>query len=232
MKDGGGVLAVAGRLAKRVINDGLFRGAGVALVGVVTGWVLHENAAVPLPTVTLDPVLAVAVVEPPPDDQAIIEALLPFYRIDGLSDSTLVALLGWLEHVEGYRSHVYHDDIGDVMTIGIGSNLDTGPGIPRAVAVHWALAVLQSSCNTFSHDWPPFLGVPEPLRAGFCDASYQLGPGGLEGFHNTLASVADGRCADAVKGIEGSDWADDTRNRAERLAHLVQQYGCQPVTGD
>ena len=224
----GAVQRVLDELGSVVRHGGL-----VGLLGVLIGWMLHgaAHAEPEIPEVTLDTVMAAAPPRPDPSDAAIITALLPFYSIVGLSDSTTVALLERLEQVEGYRSHAYRDS-GGTLTIGIGANIETGPGIPKAVAIHWALAVVAESCNTFARDWPDYRRVLEPLRAGLCDASYQLGPEGLEGFRNTLPAIAAGRCADAVKGIEGSAWARETRNRADRLAHLVQRYACQPGGGD
>lgn len=121
---------------------------------------------------------------------------------------------------EGRRNAAYLDSLG-IPTIGVGH---TGPEVH--IGLVWSDSVVDQTLNAdiaektaqVGASLPWFDDLNEPRQAVLLQMAFQLGTRGLLGFSNTLAAVRDGRWQDATDGMLASKWAQQTPNRAHRLA--------------
>ena len=124
---------------------------------------------------------------------------------------------------EGRKNTAYRDTLG-IWTIGVGH---TGPEVREGLT--WSDALVdQTLDDDIAHKTAevttslPWLGqLNEPRQAVLLQMAFQLGTRGLLGFANTLAAVHDGRYQDASFGMLASKWAQQTPNRANRLARQM-----------
>lgn len=131
-----------------------------------------------------------------------------------------------IKREEGLRLTAYPDPLsgGDPWTIGYGS---TGPGIAKGVV--WTQAQADAAleadaaraCRALDASMPWWRGLDIPRQAVLLDMCYNLGIGGLEAFHNTLAAVKTGQWAKAAAGMLDSLWAKQVHARADRLAEQM-----------
>ena len=71
-----------------------------------------------------------------------------------------------------------------------------------------------------------FAMLPGAAKIGLLNAIYQLGVGGLLGFVHMWGYIRQGHYALAAREALNSKWAQQTPNRAARLARLLQS--CEP----
>ena len=133
-----------------------------------------------------------------------------------------------LEREEGRKCQAYGDPLTGAApwTIGIGH---TAPGdchdttwtdaqVDAAFAADVARATAGCAANL-----SPWFGELNDARQGvLIGMAFQMGIGGLLGFVHTLASVRDGRYAEAAAGIRSSKWGVQTPARARRMADQMQ----------
>lgn len=124
---------------------------------------------------------------------------------------------------EGKRNSAYLDTLG-IPTIGVGH---TGPEVHLGLTwtdeqVNAALdADIAKKTVEVVYSLPWFGELNEPRQAVLLQMAFQMGTHGLLGFPNTLAAVREGRWADASQGMLLSKWAQQTTNRAHRLARQM-----------
>lgn len=121
---------------------------------------------------------------------------------------------------EGFRNAAYLDSLG-IPTIGVGH---TGPEVHLGLV--WSDDLVNSTLDadiasktaqvTESLPWLSELNAPR--QAVLLQMAFQMGTRGLMGFPNTLAAVHAGEWDKAADGMLSSKWAQQTPNRAARLA--------------
>lgn len=125
---------------------------------------------------------------------------------------------------EGTRTrrgrHVVYTDTRGIETIGIGRNLRRG--LTDAEAELLFANDLEEHYEQL-HLAIPWVGALDEVRhAVLVDMAYNLGVPGLLKFKRTLASVHDGRYADAAREMLESRWAGQVGTRATRLARMMR----------
>jgi len=121
---------------------------------------------------------------------------------------------------EGVRSTVYNDSLG-YATIGVGRLVDsrkTAVGL-RDIEIDFLLQNdIEDRINALTKYLPWFQNLDDARRGVLLNMAFQLGVAGLLAFKNTLAAVERGDYAAAAAGMLNSKWAQQTPNRAKRLA--------------
>lgn len=126
-----------------------------------------------------------------------------------------------LELHEGLRLKPYRCTAGK-LTIGIGRNLDD-TGITKAEAYE----LLSNDIDRVVRECGPYpwwdAVKNDPVRSRvILDMAFNMGIKGLTGFKNTLAAVAAKDWPRAAKGMRGSLWAKQVKERATRLARMME----------
>lgn len=122
---------------------------------------------------------------------------------------------------EGLRLHAYRDTAGK-LTIGIGHNLDE-LGITEAEARAILADDIARICADLDRSLPWWRGLGEARQEALAEMAFNLGPGGLLAFHNTLSALQDGRFEDAAREALNSRWAVQVGARAQRIAAKFRQ---------
>lgn len=133
--------------------------------------------------------------------------------------SLIQNLTDQLRRDEGEVLHAYTDHLG-FWTIGIGRLIDKrkGGGITKDEAAY----LLQNDIAKFTMAlrarlaW--FDGLDEARQGVLANMAFQMGIDGLLGFKNTLALIERGEYEAAAGGMLQSKWAQQTPERAARLA--------------
>jgi lysozyme len=125
---------------------------------------------------------------------------------------------------EGVEPCVYKDHLG-FDTIGVGRLVDkrkAGAGL-RPVEIDFLLKNdIEDRKTRLAARLPWFPGL-DPVRQGvLLNMSFQLGMDGLLGFVNTLALVQRGDYAGAAVNMLKSLWAQQTPERAHRMAEQMR----------
>lgn len=124
---------------------------------------------------------------------------------------------------EGRRNSAYLDTLG-IPTIGVGH---TGPEVHLGLV--WSDDLIDRTLDAdiaakaaqVEASLPWLKSLNEPRQAVLLQMAFQMGTKGLLGFPKTLAAVHDGRWQDAFDGMIASKWAQQTPNRARRLAQQM-----------
>ena len=146
-------------------------------------------------------------------------------------------LLSDLIRDEGLRLSPYRDT-KNYLTTGIGRCLDTNPLTPEEVAFvghdgrrapiteaqarYLCAHDIQRVSLRMTRNLSWWSQQPEAIQRVLVNMAFNLGVPGLMTFQNTLAAIRDGRYADAAKGMRSSLWARQVKDRAERLARMVE----------
>lgn len=128
-----------------------------------------------------------------------------------------------LRRDEGEVLHAYQDHLG-YWTIGIGRLIDQrkGGGISAEESAYLLandIAVRIAALRQ-KLDW--FDELDEARQGVLVNMAFQMGVEGLLGFRNTLAMVRAGDYAGAASGMLSSLWANQTPERAKRLAEQMR----------
>ena len=150
-------------------------------------------------------------------------------------DPTNLALLeAELRRDEGVRYTIYLDSVG-VPTVGVGHNCKVSP-LPAG----WTCPLTDGQVNALlSHDLqivfaaldlhlPWWKSLDSVRMRVVANMAFNLGIGGLLGFHNTLLAMQRGSYAVAAAGMLSSVWAGQVGDRAKRLASAME-YGVMPA---
>ena len=124
---------------------------------------------------------------------------------------------------EGVEKTAYQDHLG-FWTIGVGRLIDkrkAGAGL-RDFEIDCLLKNdIDDRINELTRQLPWIANLDDARQGVLLNMSFQLGVEGLLGFKNTLGLVREGRYREAAVAMLLSKWADQTPERAKRLAHQM-----------
>lgn len=127
-----------------------------------------------------------------------------------------------LKRHEGYREKPYRCT-AEKLTIGFGRNLSDN-GISRKEAELMlredVIAVLKDLEIIFTQKG--FKSFPFEVQKTLINMRYQLGAGGFRTFKNTIQLCKQKRWKDMAKHMRLSKWYEQTTNRAEELAEIIE----------
>lgn len=143
----------------------------------------------------------------------------------------MTTIVDLIHYEEGWRSKPYLCSEG-YPTVGYGFKI--GPKgadirlyqftLPLEAGSSWLMTLLEQKRAEMMRDTgiaSAMAACGESRQAVLVSMAYQMGVAGLSGFRNTLKAVADGRWADAAKGMLDSKWARQTPVRASRHANQM-----------
>ena len=132
-------------------------------------------------------------------------------------------LIQQLRREEGVVRHVYQDHLG-FWTIGAGRLVDERKG--GGLSDDEIDYLLRNDVNRFTAEvltaLPWVARLDEARQAVVIGMAFQMGTAGLLGFKNTLAFIKAGQYALAAKGMLASKWAQQTPDRARRMAKQME----------
>lgn len=125
---------------------------------------------------------------------------------------------------EGVRRQAYRDSLG-LLTIGVGRLIDpTKPGCGlRDGEIDMLLANdVADRVDALTKALPWFTELDEARKGVLLNMAFQLGTAGLLAFTTTLGHVRSGRYDEAADAMLKSKWAQQTPNRAARMAQQMR----------
>lgn len=133
-------------------------------------------------------------------------------------------LIRQLKADEGVKPCVYKDSLG-FYTIAVGRLVDDrkpGAGL-RPIEIDFLLQNdIDDRIEQLTKRLPWFQNLDEVRQGALLNMAFQLGVDGLLGFKNTLKMVEDGRYSDAADNMLLSKWAQQTPERAKRMAKQMK----------
>jgi lysozyme len=135
----------------------------------------------------------------------------------------ITQLMEDLKRDEGFVPHAYQDSLG-YWTIGYGFLVDEqrGGGLPRNIADIWLLDHTANMVDELERRWPSYRNLPQHVRRAVGNMAYQLGVPGLLRFRKMLEALRAGDWNKAADEALDSLWAQQTPNRAARVAALIR----------
>lgn len=140
-------------------------------------------------------------------------------------------LEGMLLHDEDKKLFVYDDATGEPIvpgtlvkghpTIGVGRALDTH-GISSAEADYLLTSDIFKVEQEAEKAFPWYVGLADERKAVILSMLFQMGLGGVQGFHEFLLAVEHQNWSRAAAEMEDSLWAKQTPSRAKRLAEQMR----------
>jgi lysozyme len=131
--------------------------------------------------------------------------------------SDITAML--LKH-EGLKLFVYNDTQG-IPTIGVGRNL-RDRGLTKDEAMYLLANDIKDFSGKLSRALPWYDALPQDAKNVLLDMVFNLGLGGLLGFHDTLALIQAGKYIAASEAMLKSKWADQVGYRAVELSNILK----------
>lgn len=148
-----------------------------------------------------------------------------------------VMLEGMLRRDEGEKLKVYDDADGTPIgpkvlvkghpTIGVGRALDT-QGITPSEADYLLAGDIYRVEAQAEKFFPWYMNLSDARKAVILSMLFQLGLGGVEGFHEFLLAVEHQNWSRAAAEMKSSLWAQETPSRANRLAEQMETGVYQP----
>ena len=133
-------------------------------------------------------------------------------------------LIRQLKGDEGTRSTVYLDSLG-YWTIGVGRLVDsrkTSVGLRQNEIDLMLQNDVDDRINALMKALPWFQNLDDARQGVLLNMAFQLGVAGLLAFKNTLALIEKGDYQGAAAAMLDSKWAQQTFNRAKRLADQMK----------
>lgn len=132
-------------------------------------------------------------------------------------------LIPHLVKEEKFVPYCYDDSMG-YKTIGVGRLVDKakGGGITRDEAEYLLRNDVERVTNALWKRIPWIKSLDTVRQAILCAMAFQMGVDGLLDFKHTLKMVQAERWGQARAGMLSSLWADQTPERAERLAKAME----------
>lgn len=134
-------------------------------------------------------------------------------------------LTAQLRRDEGTKATVYKDTLG-FYTIGVGRLIDSrkpDAGLRPDEIDYLLRNDINDRVTALSNELPMLFPRLDEARQGvLVNMAFQLGTSGLLGFRSTLALVAAGKYAEAAEQMLKSKWAQQTPDRAKRLAEQMK----------
>ena len=124
---------------------------------------------------------------------------------------------------EGCVLHAYRDTLG-YLTIGYGRLIDKkkGGGISQSEADQLLQNDIDRKLAELRDHIPWFDKLDDARKGVLLNMAFQLGVKGLLGFRNTLAEINEGNYEKAASNMLKSKWAQQTPNRAKRMAEQMR----------
>jgi lysozyme len=136
-----------------------------------------------------------------------------------LSNDSKKKLLDNLVDDEGFRERPYRDSKG-FLTIGFGFNLDVN-GLPLSVALNWLDHTTFQIESQLSNSIPFWDKLNDARKSVLINMAYQMGIGGLLGFHGMLSKLGSKDYASACAEMKDSVWYREFTGRASRLIKIM-----------
>jgi lysozyme len=124
-----------------------------------------------------------------------------------------------LKRDEGVVRHAYEDNLG-FTTIGVGRLIDVrrGGGLSDSEVDFLLTNDIAEKTAQVLEALPWASRLNEPRLAVLINMAFQMGVSGLLQFKRTLGSIEDGQYGEAAMEMVDSLWAQQTPERAKRLA--------------
>jgi lysozyme len=125
-----------------------------------------------------------------------------------------------LNRDEGRKGTVYKDSLG-LWTIGVGRLVDPskpGSGLRDDEMDYLLRNDINDRIDALTRALPWFQDLDDARKGVLLNMAFQLGTQGLLGFVNTLAKIKEGDYSTAATMMLQSRWAQQTPERANRLA--------------
>lgn len=143
---------------------------------------------------------------------------------------------------EGFKLQSYYDTVGK-LSVGVGRNLDDNPltaeeiavvghnarvkPISRGSAAYLLTADINRTIKALDRSLAWWVTLSAVRQRVVLNMAFNLGIGGLLGFHNTLTAIRTGDYHGAAAGMLSSKWAKQVGARADRLA-IMMRTGVTP----
>jgi lysozyme len=121
---------------------------------------------------------------------------------------------------EGYRRFPYRDSRG-ILTIGIGWNLEAN-GLPDDIIEELFRRGFEAAYQGARELCPNFDHLSGNRQLVLVAMVYQMGKWTVGGFKNFLRKLGEGDYRGAAAEMRDSRWYQQTQDRAERLARLME----------
>ena len=128
-------------------------------------------------------------------------------------------LINNIKNNEGFVGEPYNDTLG-IPTIGFGTKLPLNEDEAEMILksrLHQKMAQLVKA-EPFVND------LPSEVRDVLYEMSYQLGVGGLLKFKKMFKALKKRDYNEAYIQAMDSKWAEQTPNRAKKLAQIIRKY--------
>ena len=124
---------------------------------------------------------------------------------------------------EGEVLHAYADHLG-YLTIGVGRLIDKrkGGGITKEESEYLLRNDIHIREIALKHKIEWFDQLDDARKAVLLNMSFQMGVTGLMKFKNTLSKIKSGDYEGAASNMLKSKWAEQTPNRARRMAKQMR----------
>lgn len=141
----------------------------------------------------------------------------------GSSNSFLTQATKQIKSDEGCVLHVYDDSLG-YATIGYGRLVDKRKkgGISLDEAEYLLENDIDKKLIDLRNRLPWFDSLDDARKGVLLNMCFQLGISGLMNFKNTLAFIESGDYENAAANMLKSKWAQQTPNRAKRMAEQMR----------
>jgi lysozyme len=123
---------------------------------------------------------------------------------------------------EGVMLKPYRDTV-NVLTIGVGRNLDNG--ISEEEAVYLLNNDIDTAVKELDRVFPWWSEMPEAAQRALANMAFNLGLPRLANFTNMIDHLKAGRYYAAASEAMDSKWAKQVGPRAERIADLFRDAG-------
>ena len=129
-----------------------------------------------------------------------------------------------LKSDEGWKSHAYRDHLG-YLTIGYGFLIDERRGgrMPEHIGEDWLRWEIAERMDALHDELPWLHSQTENVIRALVNMAYQLGVNGVLNFKRMLAALKSGDREKAAEEALDSRWAQQTPNRAKRVASWIRE---------
>lgn len=139
-------------------------------------------------------------------------------------------LIKELERDEGRVLHAYQDSLG-YWTIGVGRLIDKrkGGGISNEEADYLKRNDIARFKRELDRVAPWWRDLDPVRQRAMLNLTFNMGPGWISDFSNTVAKLRAGDYAGAASGILASAYARQVGDRAKRIAHMIRTGTAAPL---
>ena len=136
-----------------------------------------------------------------------------------------------LKQDEGFRDTAYKDSVG-VKTIGYGTAATGGRDIPEKIDLQTAESWLREDVRKAREKVDKLVpDADQQVKDILTNMTYQMGGTGVRGFSKMIKAIKVGDYEEAAEQMLKSDWANQTPNRASRLADRMRSINSSDNSG-